>query len=96
MRAFVLSDADALSDLVLANVPGNQFLFVDAVRWLGGEESWSGQQTTEEDVRIEHTKKEDQIWFYSTIFGMPALVLGAGLFGSRRARQKHNKKGGKR
>ena len=86
-RVFVLSDADALSDLVLANVPGNQFLFVDAVRWLGGEESWAGEQTTEEDVRITHTKKEDQIWFYSTIFGAPALVFGAGLFISRHSRR---------
>src|SRR5690606_37463969 len=85
-RVFVLSDADALSDLVLANVPGNQFLFVDAVRWLGGEESWAGEQTTEEDVRITHTKKEDQIWFYSTIFGAPALVFGAGMFISRYSR----------
>jgi len=92
-RAFVISDADALSDLVLANVPGNQLLLVDAVRWLGGEESWAGQQTTEEDVTIEHTKKEDQVWFYSTIFGAPALVLGAGLFVSRRARQRHNRGG---
>jgi len=94
-RAFVISDADALSDLVLANVPGNQYLFVDAVRWLGGEESWAGQQTTEEDVTIEHTKKEDQVWFYSTIFGAPALVLGAGLFVSRRARQRHERRGAK-
>ncbi len=95
-RAFVISDADALSDLVLANVPGNQYLFVDAIRWLGGEESWAGQQTTEEDVTIEHTKKEDQVWFYSTIFGAPALVLGAGLFASRRARQRKEHRGGKR
>jgi hypothetical protein len=94
-RAFVISDADALSDLVLANVPGNQYMFVDAIRWLGGEESWAGQQTTEEDVTIEHTKKEDQVWFYSTIFGAPALVLGAGLFVSRRARQRRERRGGK-
>lgn len=95
-RAFVISDADALSDLVLANVPGNQYMFVDAIRWLGGEESWAGQQTTEEDVTIEHTKKEDQVWFYSTIFGAPALVLGAGLFASRRARHRQERRGGKR
>jgi hypothetical protein len=94
-RAFVISDADALSDLVLANVPGNQFLFVDAVRWLGGEESWAGEQTTEEDVRIEHTKKEDQVWFYSTIVGAPVLVLGAGVLISRRSRQRRGRKGAK-
>lgn len=90
-RVFVLSDADALSDLVLSNVPGNQFLFVDAVRWLGGEESWAGEQTTEEDVRIAHTKKEDQVWFYSTIVGAPALVFGAGIALSKRSRRRARK-----
>jgi hypothetical protein len=88
MRAFVLADGDAFSDLVMSNVVGNQVFFVDALRWLGGEESWSGEQTSEEDVRIEHTKKEDQLWFYSTIFGMPALVLGAGITMVRRARRR--------
>jgi len=87
MRAFVLADADALTDVAMANVVGNQVLFADAVRWLGGEESFSGEVNTEEDVRIEHTKQKDLIWFYATIFGAPALVLGAGLAFSRRARR---------
>ena len=87
MRAFVLADADAVSDLLLANVPTNQLLFVDAVRWLGGEESYAGQVNTEEDVRIEHTKEKDLVWFYATIFGVPALLLGLGLWISRRSRR---------
>jgi len=29
----------------------------------------------EQDVRIEHSKQGDQVWFYSTIVGVPALVL---------------------
>ena len=58
---------------------------VDAMRWLVGEESFSGQVNNEEDVRIEHTKQQDLAWFYSTIFGVPALVLGVGLFFRRRA-----------
>lgn len=85
MRAFVMADVDAFSDLVLTNVIGNQVLFVDAMRWLVGEESFSGQVNNEEDVRIEHTKQQDLAWFYSTIFGAPALVLGVGLFFRRRA-----------
>jgi hypothetical protein len=85
MRAFVTADVDTFSDLVMSNVIGNQVLFVDAMRWLVGEESWSGQTNTEEDVRIEHTKQQDLAWFYSTIFGVPGLVLAAGLFFRRRA-----------
>jgi hypothetical protein len=92
MRAFVLADADALTDVVLANVVGNQILFADAVRWLGGEESFSGEVNNEEDVRIEHTKQKDLVWFYATIFGAPALILGLGLVLSRRGRRA----GGKR
>lgn len=85
MRAFVSADVDAFSDVVLSNVVGNQVLFVDAMRWLVGEESYSGQTNTEEDLHIEHTKQQDLAWFYSTIFGVPAVVLGIGLFFRRRA-----------
>jgi hypothetical protein len=91
-RAFVLADADALSDLVMGRVVGNQVLFVDALRWLVGEESVQGLPNTEEDKRIEHTKQVDLGWFYATIFGAPALVLGLGLFVSLRSRNS----GGKR
>jgi len=87
MRAFVTADADAFSDLVMSNVRGNQFLLVDAVRWLVGEESFSGAETSEEDVRIEHTKQQDLSWFYATIFGAPCLVLAAGVVVSRRSRR---------
>jgi hypothetical protein len=76
---------DGLSDLVLSNWVPNQMLFVDVMRWLVGEESYSGQINSEEDVRIEHTKQQDLAWFYSTIFGVPAAVLGIGLFARRRA-----------
>ncbi|MCC6217287.1 MAG: Gldg family protein [Polyangiaceae bacterium] len=85
LRAFVVADADAFTDFALANAVANQLLFVDAVRWLGGEESFSGEVNVEEDVRIEHTKGKDLVWFYSTILGAPALVLGLGLWFARRS-----------
>ena len=87
MRAFVMADADAVTDLVMSNFMTNQLLVVDAVRWLGGEESFAGEVNVEEDVRIEHTQQKDLIWFYSTIFGAPALVLGVGLAYTRRSRR---------
>jgi hypothetical protein len=88
LRAFVLADADALTDFVMAEVVANQVLYLDAVRWLIGEESVSGLPNTEEDQKIQHTKQQDLAWFYSMIFGAPALVLGAGVWGSRRSRAK--------
>jgi hypothetical protein len=87
MRAFVLADADSVSDLLLGNFPANRMMVFDAVRWLGGEESFTGEVNTEEDVRIEHSQQKDLAWFYGTIFGVPGLVLGVGLLVSRRSRQ---------
>jgi hypothetical protein len=87
MRAFVLADADSMSDLLMSNFGPNRLLLMDAIRWLGGEDSFAGEVNDEEDVRIEHSKQKDLVWFYSTIIGMPLLVLGAGLTFSRRARR---------
>ncbi len=85
-RAFVLGDADVASDLVLMNAPTNRVFLMDAVRWLVGEESFAGEVSSEEDVRIEHTKEKDVFWFYATILGAPAVVLGLGLSVARRNR----------
>ncbi|MCK5796686.1 MAG: Gldg family protein, partial [Deltaproteobacteria bacterium] len=87
MRMLVVADSDLVSDRAFRN-PGNQLLFTDAIKWLGGEERFIGAVSNEEDVRIVHTRKEDQLWFYLTIFAMPALVLAVGLFYTRRRRSK--------
>lgn len=86
-KLVVVADSDALSDQVIRN-PGNTYLFLDALKWLGGEEEAIGEVQSEEDVRIVHSRKEDQIWFYLTIFGVPALVLGGGLVYTRRRRRR--------
>jgi len=79
MRAVVLADADALSDDILRNL-GNLYLAADSLRWLAGEEKFAGDISSgEADVRIEHTRQEDEVRFYATIFAVPALVLGGGL-----------------
>ncbi|MDX2055249.1 MAG: Gldg family protein [Polyangiaceae bacterium] len=92
-RIFVSADADVYTDTFLAQFNANQAYLYDAFRWLGGEESFAGQQSTEEDVRIQHSRKEDTAVFYSTIFGFPALVLGGGLLVSRRSRRRITAKG---
>jgi hypothetical protein len=89
-RAVVVGDADAVSDAVLGN-EGNVLLVADAVRWLSGEESFAGVFSSAEDVRIEHTKQKDLVWFYGTIFGAPAIVLGLGLLYTRRIRRTKKK-----
>jgi hypothetical protein len=94
-RAFVLGDADALSDLAFSNEP-NVVLALDALRWLGGEESFAGQIAPAQDVTIEHTKQKDLLWFYGVIFLGPGAVVGAGLVASRRKRKPGERSAGRR
>jgi hypothetical protein len=41
---------------------------------------------SEEDVPLVHTRRQDTTWFYTTIFVVPAIVVLAGLFATRRRR----------
>ena len=91
LRAFVIADADALSDAAFSLEP-NVLLAADVIRWLGGEESFSGAIASHEDVRIEHTKQKDAAWFYATILGAPGLVLGLGLAVTRRRKPKASRR----
>ena len=82
-RLMVLADSDALGDPVIEN-PGNAYLALDGMKWLLGDDLIIGEIASEEDVPIQHTRKQDVFWFYSTVFLAPALVLGAGFFATRR------------
>ena len=87
MRAYVVGDADAFTDPVVAQLLGNRYLANDALRWLGGAEIAAGAPNTEEDVAIQHTRQEDLMWFYTTILGAPLLLLGLGLLLRRQLRR---------
>ncbi|MBW2732404.1 MAG: Gldg family protein [Deltaproteobacteria bacterium] len=88
MRMIVVADSDAFSDKLLMRSKGNVVFVMDALKWLVGEEAFLGAPTSEEDVRIMHTRKEDQIYFYLTIFALPLLVLVGGLLYTRQRRRK--------
>ena len=84
---FVLADSDALSDEVIP-IAANQLLAVDVAHWLMGDEAFSGMTSTEADAPISHTRKQDVLWFYGTIFLAPALVIAAGMLVTRRGRRR--------
>ena len=86
-RLFVLTDSDCLSDAVV-RFGGNSLLVVDVLRWLLNEEVFGGLIASETDVPISHTRKQDQFWFYSTVFLAPAVVLGLGFVVTRRTRRR--------
>jgi len=90
-RVAVVADSTAFSDLVLANVRGNQQYIWDVIHWLTGDEESTGTTESEEDVKIQHTKEDQVAWFYSTSVGVPFLVL---LVGWLRVRSR--RKGGSR
>jgi hypothetical protein len=58
------------------------------MKWLSGDEAIAGTVSNESDVPIEHTRKQDVVWFYSSIFLAPVLVIGLGLAVTRRTRHK--------
>ncbi len=84
-RVVVMADSDLLTDRALRNL-GNGYILLDVIRWLGGEERFTGQVSNEEDVPIEHSRKQDLVWFYLSIFAAPALVLAGGFFATRKRR----------
>ncbi len=82
-RAIVVADSDAVGDEAVKNL-GNAYFVLDGLKWLLGDEALAGEISSEADVPIAHTHKQDVIWFYSTIFLAPALVLGIGSLMMRR------------
>jgi hypothetical protein len=90
-RVFVLADSDLFGDEALP-VAANQLLAVDVSHWLMGDEAFTGITSTEADAPVTHTRKQDVVWFYSTIFLGPALVIVAGMTITRRGRRKQRRR----
>lgn len=78
-RAVVIGDVNWAADPLLQHSQANQIFAVDVVRWMLGEEALIGETTNEEDVKIQHTRDDDWVWFYLTVIGAPLLVFGVGM-----------------
>jgi hypothetical protein len=88
-RAVVVGGVTWLSDEPLRSLRANQQFGYDAIRWLTRDEDISGEVESEEDVKVQHTRDEDWMWFLTAIFAVPATVLGAGVvFVQRRRRDR--------
>ncbi|MCA9492887.1 MAG: hypothetical protein KC621_23305, partial [Myxococcales bacterium] len=86
-RAMVVGDTNWASDSVIQSVQGNQVLLLDGLRWLVGDEDLAGEVSNEEDVKIQHTKGQDWVWFYLTVLAVPLLVFGVGVVSIRMRRR---------
>ncbi len=94
-RAMVFSDQDLFADHMVQTRTGQIFvetngrsLPVDAVKWLGGEETISGIVNDEKDPEIKQTKREQAAWFTATTIVAPLGMFAVGmLFGRTRRRR---------
>lgn len=77
-RAIVVGDTSLFSDEVLRYSRGNVVFATDTLKWLVGDEDLAGEVNNEEDVKIQHTREEDTVWFLLSIVGMPGVVLALG------------------
>lgn len=91
MRVLVLGDSDAVADLVLNQLPGNQYLVIDGFKWLLGDEQLAGVTNTEVDVPLTRTRQMDSAWFYGTTFLAPLGVVAIGWFARRRTKKPASK-----
>ncbi|HUU03600.1 MAG TPA: hypothetical protein VM425_19345 [Myxococcota bacterium] len=97
MRVVVFSDSDVFADRYLgfrvsfSEIGGNMQLMADVLRWLADEERVPGLPASEEDVKIVHTRDEDVVWFYGTVFAVPLIILLIG-FATRWGRGRKKKR----
>jgi hypothetical protein len=77
-RAAVVADASWASNTFLRNA-ANAYYLVDTLAWLTQDPALSGEVENEEDVKIQHTKEDEAVWFYGTSALVPALVFFGGL-----------------
>ena len=85
-RAAVIGDATLASNMFIRN-PANAAYLVDTIGWLTSDPAVGGETENEEDVKIQHTKEGEALWFYGTSAMVPALVFVAGAWRVARRRK---------
>ena len=76
-RAAVVADATWASNTFIRNA-ANAYYLGDTIAWLTQDPALSGEVENEEDVKIQHTKEGEAVWFYGTSALVPALVFLGG------------------
>lgn len=87
-RGVVVASATWASNTILRGSQANAVYLFESLGWLTNDPALSGETQSEEDVKIQHTKEGEAVWFYGTTVLVPALVFVAGLFRVSRRRSK--------
>ncbi len=85
----MIGDATWMSNAELRN-QANAVYLVSTVGWLTQDPALTGETEDEEDIKIQHTKEGEAMWFYGTSLLVPALVLLGGMLRVRARRSKGN------
>jgi hypothetical protein len=90
LRAVAVGDSDAFADGLLGN-EANQLFAYESILWLlRDDQTEMGTPQLEEDVPIRHTRDQDVVWFYGTVFAVPCFLFGCAFLAmpSRRRRNR--------
>ncbi|MCC7069993.1 MAG: Gldg family protein, partial [Deltaproteobacteria bacterium] len=88
-RAVVVGDSDALDDFLLVNSEANQVFAYEALVWLlRDDDNAGGAAPAAGDVRILHTRDQDKLWFYGTVFLVPLALIAVGVVTATRKKRK--------
>ncbi len=88
-RTAVIGDSTWMSNAILKN-QANAIYLVSTIGWLTQDPALTGETEDEEDIKIQHTKEGEAMWFYGTSILVPLLVLLGGLLRVRARRAKGN------
>ncbi len=79
-RVVVFGDSDFASN-AYGGVPGNVNLFANAINWLAQQEDLIAIRPTDpEDRRVTMTPRQQTLAMAVSVFFLPALIFGAGIF----------------
>ncbi len=88
-KAIVIGDVNFLADDLMRALRANVQFGFDAVRWTVGDEEITGEVESEEDVKVQHTREEDWVWFLTAIAAVPTAVLMFGVIFIRLRRRRN-------
>lgn len=87
-RGAVIGDASWASNLVLTQSQANQVYLLETLGWLTQDPALQGETESEEDVKIQHTKEGQAVWFYGASALAPVGVFLAGWLRVQRRRRR--------
>lgn len=88
-RVVVIGDADAVTNGLLAEGPGNASFVINTVRWLVGDEgrlSVVGRPTSVRKLALSQEDLDKVRWLVLSLGPLLAFTLGAGVWAARRGR----------